>query len=174
MNFHQYDKRPEASKKKCKTLDIVQTGGKDLKALSAERGIVIQQTNISPDQIKALLPISNGASSLSILDALDTWRKNLTNSGIHKQMWGGIISSIPPHSKRDLKFEDICSSLEENFGGVMKTSINIMKAHEAANKIPDPHTSRGDACWRVLCEHCKIIKNTPRISANFWIRGEIR
>ena len=78
---------------------------KDLQTLSVERGIVMQQTNISPEQIKAQLPFFNGASSLSVLDALDTWIKNLTNAGIHRQMWGGIIlskienpalSSIPP------------------------------------------------------------------------------
>ena len=59
---------------------------KSLKALSAERGIVMQQTNISPEQIKAQLPIFTGASSLSILDALDTWIKSLTNAGIHRQI----------------------------------------------------------------------------------------
>ena len=66
---------------------------KDLQTLSAERGIVMQQTNISPEQIKAQLPIFTGASPLSILDALDTWIKSLTNAGIHRQMWGGMILS---------------------------------------------------------------------------------
>ena len=44
----------------------------------------------------------------------------------------------------------------------MKTSINIMKAHEAANKIPDPHTSDKYICWKVLWEHCEIIRNTEQ------------
>ena len=55
-----------------------------LKTLSVERGIIMRQTNISPEQIKPLLPIFNGASSLSILDAVDTWKKTLINAGIHK------------------------------------------------------------------------------------------
>ena len=46
---------------------------KDLQTLSAERGIVMQQTNISPEQNKALLPFFNGALSLSALDALDRY-----------------------------------------------------------------------------------------------------
>ena len=46
---------------------------KDLQTLSVERGIVMQQTNISPEQNKALLPFFNGALSLSVLDALDRY-----------------------------------------------------------------------------------------------------
>ena len=56
----------------------------DLQTQSAERGIVMHQTNISAEQIKNQLPIFNGASSLSVLDALDTWKKKLANAGIHK------------------------------------------------------------------------------------------
>ena len=96
----------------------------------------MQQTNISPEQIKAQLPFFNGASSLSLLDALDNWKRRTTKAGIHKQIWGGIILSKlenPAYIKRDLKFEDICSSLKENFGGAMKASENIMKAHDKHN-----------------------------------------
>ena len=117
-----------------------------LKALAVERGKIMRQTNISPEQIKTLLPIFNGASSLSILDAVDTWKKTLINAGIHKLLWGEIIlsrlenpalSRLPSSVKWNRKFEDICSSLEKNFGGVLKASMNIMKAHEAASRIPD-------------------------------------
>ena len=37
-----------------------------------------------------------------------------------------------------------------------------MKAHEAANKIPDPHTSPSATCWKVLWEHCEILRNMER------------
>ena len=76
-----------------------------LKTLSADRGILMHPTNINQDQVKSQLPIFTGTSSLSVIDAMDTWTKILTNAGIHRQMWGGIIlsriqnpalSSIPP------------------------------------------------------------------------------
>ena len=85
-------------------------------------------------------------------------------------MWGGVIlskvenpalSSIPPYVKRDLKFEDICSALKENFGGAMKASETIMKAHENANVIPDPYTS-STAALKVLRDHYEILEHTER------------
>ena len=51
-------------------------------------------------------------------------------------MWRGIILSKlenPAYIKRDLKFEDICSSLKENVRVAMKASENIMKAHDKHN-----------------------------------------
>ena len=72
------------------------------------------------------------------------------------------MSRLPSSVKQNRKFNEICNSLEENFGGVLKTSINIMKAHEAANKIPDPHTSPSATCWKVLWKHCEILRNTER------------
>ena len=72
------------------------------------------------------------------------------------------MSRLPPSVIQNRKFEDICSSLEENFGGVWKTIEVIMKAHEAANKIPDPHTSPSATCWKVLWEHCEILRNMER------------
>ena len=133
----------------------------------------MQQTNISPQQIKAQLPIFTVASSLSILDALDTWIKSLTNAGIHRQMWGGIIlskvenpalSSIPPYVKKDLKFKDICSALKAVYGGAMKASENIMKAHITASLIPDPYTSL-TAALKVLRDHYEILEHTERFIA---------
>ena len=113
--------------------------------------------------------ISNGASSLSVLDALDTWKKKLANAGIHKQMWGGIIlskvenpvlASIPPDVKRDLKFEDICSSLKTFFGKSVTAIENIMTAHaSSANTIPDPHTS-STAALKVLRNHYDVFEHT--------------
>ena len=107
----------------------------------------MRQTNISPEQIKPLLRIFKGALSLSILDALDTWKKKLIDACIPELLWGGIIlsrlenpalSRLPPFVKRNLEFEDICSSLKKNFRGALEASMNIMKAHEAANENPDP------------------------------------
>ena len=60
----------------------------DMKSRLSSRGIVTHQTNISSDQVKNQLPIFTGESSLSILDASDTWTNILKNSGIHRQIWG--------------------------------------------------------------------------------------
>ena len=100
------------------------------KTKSAERGIVIHQTNINPDRFKAQLLIFTGTSLISIIEIMDIWT-NLTNAGIHRQMCGGIIlsriqnsalSNIPPYVKRDVKFEDICSALKTLYVGAMKVS----------------------------------------------------
>ena len=37
-----------------------------------------------------------------------------------------------------------------------------MKAHEAASRIPDPHTSPRATCLTVLWDHYEILKNTER------------
>ena len=130
----------------------------------------MHQTNISAEQIKTQLPIFNGASSLSVLDALDTWTKKLANAGIHKQMWGGIILSklenpalarIPPDVKRDQKFEDICSSLKMIFQSSLVATKNIMMAHEFASTIPDPYTS-STAALKVLRTHYEILEHAER------------
>ena len=62
-----------------------------LKNLLITRGIVMHQTNIDLDKVKSQLPIFTGKSSLSIVDAIDTWTKILSNSGIHRQVWGDTI-----------------------------------------------------------------------------------
>ena len=59
--------------------------------MSADRGIVMHPTNVNPDQVKSQLPIFTGTSSLSIVDAIDTWTKILSNAGIHRQVWGNLI-----------------------------------------------------------------------------------
>ena len=98
----------------------------DMKSRLSTRGIVTHQTNISSDQIKSQLPIFNGESSLSILDACDTWESILKNAGVHRQIWGHMIlerikepalSSIPPTTKREQKFDDICKKLSQAYGG---------------------------------------------------------
>ena len=63
----------------------------DMKSRLSTRGIVTHQTKTSPDQVKSQLPIFNGESSLSILEASDTWESILKNSGVHHQIWGYMI-----------------------------------------------------------------------------------
>ena len=50
----------------------------DMKSRLPSRGIVTHQTNISSDQVKNQLPIFTGESTLSILDASDTWTNILS------------------------------------------------------------------------------------------------
>ena len=119
-----------------------------MKNLLSSRGIVTHQTNIDAEQVKSQLPIFNGTSSISIVDASDTWVKILKNSGFHRQVWGNVIlgkiqdpalTTIPISVKREAKFDDICSALKVVYGGAMKVSENIMNAHLKAGTIPDPH-----------------------------------
>ena len=77
----------EETKKNEKARDKVS----DMKSRLSNRGIVTHQTNINSDQVKNQLPIFTGETSLSILDASDTWTNILKNSGIHRQIWGNMI-----------------------------------------------------------------------------------
>ena len=45
----------------------------DMKNRLSSRGIVTHQTNISTDQVKTQLPMFSGSTSISIIDASDTW-----------------------------------------------------------------------------------------------------
>ena len=124
-------------------------------------------TNINPEQVKSQLPIFIGTLSL---DAIDTWNKILSNAGIHRQMWGGImlsriqnpaLSSIPPYVKRDAKVEDICSGLKTVYGGAVKVSENIMNAHMTAGEIPEPFQFLV-AALRVLRGHYEVLEHAER------------
>ena len=84
------------------------------------------------------MPIFTGRSSLSIMDASDTWINILKNSGVHRQVWGNIVleriqdpalSNIPLSVKREAKIDEICSALRTVYGGAMKVSENTMNAH---------------------------------------------
>ena len=103
----------EVTKKNEKARNKVQ----EMKNRLSNRGIITHQTNISSDQVKSQLPIFTGESSLSILDASDTWTNILKSSGIHRQIWGTIIlerikepalSNIPLTTKREAKYDEIC------------------------------------------------------------------
>ena len=77
----------EKMKKNEKARDKVQ----EMKTRLSNRGVVTQQTNLNSDQVKSQLPIFTGESSLSILDASDTWETILKNAGVHRQIWGITI-----------------------------------------------------------------------------------
>ena len=59
----------KTTKKNDKARDRVQK----MKTRLSDRGVVTQQTSVNSDQVKSQLPIFTGDSSLSILDASDTW-----------------------------------------------------------------------------------------------------
>ena len=129
----------------------------EMKSRLSTGGIVTHQTNISTEQIKSQLPTFNGESSLSILDAVDTWKSILNNAGVHRQIWGHIIlerikkpalSSIPPTTKRGQLFDDICEILSQAYGGAIEVGHNIMDTHLKIGKIPDPG-SHPEACLQI-------------------------
>ena len=76
-----------------------------LKNLLSSRGIVTHQTNIDAEQVKSQLPLFNGTSSLSIVDASDTCVKILKNSGFHRQVWGNSPTLILGKSKNQFCHE---------------------------------------------------------------------
>ena len=100
-----------------------------MKTRLSERGIITHQTNINSDQVKSQLPIFTGESSLSILDASDTWENILKNAGIHRQIWGTMIlerikepalSNIPLTTRREGKYDEICKELSLVYGGAIE------------------------------------------------------
>ena len=142
----------------------------DMKSRLTNRGVVTHQTNISSDQVKSQLPIFNGESSLSILDASDTWMNILKNSGIHRQIWGTMIlerikepalSSIPLTTKREQKFDDICKELSQVYGGAIEVGHNIINAHLKARSIPDP-SYHPEAALKVLTGYYECMEHAAR------------
>ena len=94
------------------------------------------------------MPTFDGESSLTIVDALDSYKKRLARAGIHKQLWGGVVliklegpalAKIPLEVKRDQKFEDTEKYLKIFYQSSLVATKAIMKAHETASIIPDPH-----------------------------------
>ena len=66
---------------------------KSLQQQSQDQGINIHPTNITIDQIKSQLRTFDGVLSLTMVDALDSYKKRLGRAGIHKQLWGGVVLS---------------------------------------------------------------------------------
>ena len=141
-----------------------------MKSRLSSRGIVTHQTNISTDQIKSQLPTFDGESSLSILDAVDNWKSILKNAGVHRQLWGHIIlerikepalSSIPPTTKRDQLFDDICDELSKAYGGAIEVGHNIMETHLKIGKILDP-SNHPEAALKTLTAHHECMEHASR------------
>ena len=76
-----------------------------LRLQTSQRGINLVSTYITIDQIKDQPPVFSRQSSVTLIDALENYRRHLTKAGIPKQLWGGVIlnkieepaySKIPP------------------------------------------------------------------------------
>ena len=141
-----------------------------MKELLSSRGIVTQQTNISTDHLKSQLPVFDGESSLSILDAIDTWKSTFKNAGAHRQMWGSWIlerikepasASISPKTRRDQSFDDICEELKKAYGGSIEVGHNIMETHLKIGKIPDP-SNHPEAALKALIAHYECMEHASR------------
>ena len=141
-----------------------------MKELLSSRGIVTQQTNVSSDYLKSQLPVFDGESSLSILDAIDTWKSIFKNAGAHRQMWGSWIlerikepasASISPKARRDQSFDDICEELKKAFGGSIEVGHNIMETHLKIGKIPDP-SNHPEAALKALIAHYDCMEHASR------------
>ena len=141
-----------------------------MKKLLSSKGIVTQQTNVSSDYLKNQLPILDGESSLSILEAIDSWRSIFKNAGAHPQMWGSWIlerirepatASISPKARRDQAFDDICEELKKAFGGSVEVAHNLMETHLKIGKILDP-SNHPEAALKALIAHYDCMEHASR------------
>ena len=141
-----------------------------LQQQSQDRGINLHPTNITVDQIKSQLPVFDGVSSVTMVDALDSYKKRLGRAGIHKQLCGGVVLSklegpalakIPPEVKREQNFEDIENYLKIFYQSSIEATKAIMKAHKAAIIISHSHGAP-TAALKVLRAHAEVFENTDR------------
>merc|ERR1711999_49626 len=153
-----------------KKYDKARNKVEQMKTQLSERGIVTQNTSVNSDQIKSQLPIFTGDSSLSILDAKQTWQGILKNAGVHRQVWGTIIlerikgpalSNIPLSTRRDGNYDEICSKLSLVYGGAIEVGQNIMGTHMKAGRIPDP-SYNPEAALKVLRAHAEYMEHAER------------
>ena len=100
------------------------------------------------EQIKSLLPTFNRESSLTVVDALDTYRRKLSKSGINRAVCGSVVLSkiegqalarIPAEVRRDQTIEKIEEQLKMYYQSSLVATKAIMRAHELSGPIPDPH-----------------------------------
>merc|ERR1711872_1211094 len=169
---------------KVKMNDEARKKAEKMKTLLSTKGIVTQQTNVSSDYLKTQLPVFDGESSLSILEAIDTWRRIFKNAGVHPQMWGSWIlekikepatSSISPGTKRNQVFDDICGELKKKYSGAVEVAHNLMETHLKIGKIPDP-SKNPDASLKALIAHFECMEHASRyieLSGNARTEGEI-
>ena len=59
----------------------------------SRRGLSDHQAAMSLENIKAIIPAFNGENAFSVIDAFDTYRTKLSQSGISRSMWGNIVLS---------------------------------------------------------------------------------
>ena len=169
---------------KVKSNDSARKKAEEMKELLSSKGIVTQQTNVSSDYLKTQLPTFDGESSLSILEAIDTWKRIFKNAGVHPQMWGSWIlekikepatSSISPSTRRDQVFSDICEELKKKYSGAVEVAHNLMETHLKVGKIPDP-SNHPDAALKALIAHYDCMEHASRyieLSGNISTEGEI-
>merc|ERR1712155_254057 len=169
---------------KVKVNDEARKKAEEMKALLSTKGIVTQQTNVSSDYLKTQLPVFDGESSLSILEAVDTWRRIFKNAGVHPQMWGSWVlekikepatSSISPGTKRNQVFDDICEELKKKYSGAVEVAHNLMETHLKIGKIPDP-SKNPDASLKALIAHYDCMEHASRyieLSGDDGTEGEI-
>ena len=137
-----------------------------------KRGLSEHQANMRPEDIKSIIPVFDGESSLSVLDAFDIYKTKLSKSGISRSMWGSIVlskisgearSRIPAHIQRQPDMDTIENQLTDYYGDSLAVSKLIMLAHEKAGEIPDPHTKSGiQGTLRVLQLHSEILEHADR------------
>ena len=127
-------------------------------------------TNITIVQIKDQLPIFSGQSSITLIDALETYKTHLKKAGIPKQLWGGVLlnklegaayDKIPPKIKREQNFEDMEEILVKYYDNSVQATSAIIKAHRSAGIIPDLH-QQPTAALVVLRTHAEIFENARR------------
>merc|ERR1712102_53956 len=169
---------------KVKLNDEARKKAEEMKTLLSTKGIVTQQTNVSSDHLKTQLPVFDGESSLSILEAIDTWRRIFKNAGVHPQMWGSWIlekikepatSSISPSTRRDQVFSDICEELKKKYSGAVEVAHNLMETHLKIGKIPDP-SNNPEAALKALIAHYDCMEHASRyidLSGDDGAEGEI-
>ena len=117
-----------------------------------KRGLSKHQANMSAEDIKSIIPIFDGESSLSVLDAFEIYKKTLSKSGISKTLWGSIVlskvsgearSRLPANVTRQPDLDIIEEQLTSFYGNLLAVSKLIMQAHDRVGEIPDPHVKAG-------------------------------
>ena len=69
--------------------------------------------------------------------------------------------AIPPTTKREQKFDDICEELNKAYGGAIEAGHNIMDTHLKIGKIPDP-SSHPESALKALRAHLECMEHASR------------
>ena len=141
----------------------------------SRRGLSDRQAAMSLENIKTIIPAFNGESAFSVIDAFDTYRTKLSQSGISRTMWGNIVltkisgearSRISIPTQRNPDIDEIEKQLIAYYGDSLKVSELIMMEHKKAGEIPDPHNKNGiQATLRILQLHSEVLDYAERFLA---------